>query len=255
MFKLTHKPLKYIVVTQKFGENFADFYKKLGLAGHNGIDLRTKRRGPGDDYGDEIFAMHDGVVKFAGEYEGYGINVLLETVKDFGGIKYQTIYAHLQATSGNIAIGKTVQGGELLGYADNTGKFTTGEHLHIGLYSVDLRNVRQYYNNNYFGALDPAPFFEDRGWDLLPVQKRYGRFYDPTNPGKRPWHAYLSEKKVALSLTRYLRRLPTNEQINACTYGAWPRDWVANDAFYPIYAWLKKDEYEAGQRPPLPLSI
>lgn len=252
MFKLTHLPLDHIVITQNFGQNFADFYLKLGLKGHNGIDLRTKIRIENDSYGSNVYAMHDWVCKWAGEYEGYGINVLLETIKDYGGIKYQTIYAHLQAT--NLTTGQSGKAGDLIGYSDNTGKYTTGDHLHIGLYEQDIRGVRQHYDNGFYGALDPAPYFEDKGWNLLPVQKRYGRFYDPNDPGKRPWHAYLSEKKVAIQLTKTLKRLPTNDEIKACTYGAWPIEWIKNPAFYPIWAWLKKDEYESGKRPPLPLT-
>lgn len=245
MFKL-QTPLKWCIVTQPFGVNYADFYKTLGLAGHNGLDLRADR-------GTEVYAAHDGIVKWAGEYSGYGINVLLETTEQFEGITYQTIYGHLLETK--VKKNQLVKSGDLIGFTDNTGTYTTADHLHFGLYDLDKDHTRIHYNNGYFGAIDPVPFFSDRGWNLLPVQKRFLRYFNPADPKERPWHAYLSEKKVAVSLAATLRALPSNEQVAACTYGAWPKEWVINPAFFPIYATLTYAEYKAGIKPPIRVTI
>lgn len=236
------KPLKWCYVTQPFYANYADFYSKLGMKGHGGIDLRAER-------GTEVYAMHDGKIIWAGEYAGFGINVSIETEELFDDKKYQTVYAHLQEVK--VINNQMVKAGDLIGLSDNTGKYTTADHLHISLYEIDKNGTRLNRDNGYFGGIDPAPFFSDRGWDLLPVQRRYERFYNPANPKERPWHAYLSEKKVALSLMATLRALPSNEQINACTYGAWPKEWVLNDAFFPIYATLTYADYKAGKKPPI----
>ncbi len=246
MFKLTHRPLDYCYITQKFGQNYADFYSKLGMKGHSGIDLRAER-------GTKVYAMHDGIVKWAGDYSGFGINVLLETTELFDDKKYQTLYAHLLEVK--VAVNQIVKAGDIIGLTDNTGKYTTGDHLHISLYEIDKNNSRLNTGNGYFGGINSAPFFTDRGWDLLPVQRKYERYYNPADPKERPWHAYLSEKKVLVPLIRYLRALPTHEQINAVVYGAWPREWIANDAFLPIYATLTYAEYKSGKKPPIRLSI
>ena len=233
-------PLKTIVISQPFSANFLDFYKQWGLDGHDGVDLRAHRS-------TDCFAAHDGVVQWAGDYMGYGINVMIRGEYDTKWEAPETIYAHLEDVT--VKKGDNVLAGDLIGHTDNTGKFTTGDHLHFGLRFVDANNGVVNEGNGYKGWVDPGPYFEDKGWDLLPVQKRYGRFYDLANPGKRPYHAYLSEVRVAVALTKYLKRLPTNDEIKACVYGGWDRETIANPAMYVLWAQLKKDDYLKGIKP------
>ena len=221
-------PLKDIYITQKFGLNYLDFYKKLGLAGHNGIDLRAKDGCP-------VTASHGGYVEFAGRDSNAGVSVVLVSEKIGYGIK--TIYYHLKSV--NVATGEKVKVGSLIGWADNTGKYTTGSHLHLGLKET-LDGETTNRNNGYFGAIDPSPYFPEN-WDKSNAWHRYGR--------RRNWGSYQNEIKVMVSLIRYLKRLPTHEEINACTYGGWSREAVANPAMKYNWAYLKKSEFKNGKIP------
>ncbi len=66
-------PVKDILVNQPFGVNYVDFYKGLGLEGHNGIDFKTK-------IGCSVLAAHDGEVTYAGmgQYRRYISNNMLQ---------------------------------------------------------------------------------------------------------------------------------------------------------------------------------
>ena len=236
-------PLSWCKVTQPFGVNYVDFYKQFGLDGHNGLDFKAPNFTP-------ILAAHKGVVRFAGDSGGYGINILLED-EHLGEI-YQTIYSHLQDFK--VSEGDHVSSGEVIGRADNTGKYTTGSHLHFGLRFLKQDKTIINRGNGYRGWVDPSPHFIDRGWNLMPVDKRYLRFYSPENPGWRPWHAFVSEVKVMIALSKKLGHLPNHQQIKACTYGAWDWEAVANPSLWPIWATLRKEEYLAGKKPPIRLS-
>jgi len=246
-------PLDHIYITQPFGVNFVDFYTKLGMKGHNGADFRINRSWP-------VRAAHRGRVTHAGEQGGYGIEVRIETENlktDNGFIKFETIYAHLERPK--VKVGKWVEPGEEIGIPDNTG-MSTGDHLHFGLrlwWENPNGKWECNYNNGYFGWINPAPYFRDKAWDKLPVERRYNRedVFRPENPGWRPWHAWLNEKRVAMELWRALGRRPDNLQIAACTYGGWGREDVENPALFPIWAELKKDEYLAGVKPVLRLGL
>lgn len=241
MFQL-QKPLKVCFVTQPFGVNYLDFYLKLGLDGHNALDLRSLD-------GTDCYAAHDAIVLWAGEYEGYGINVYLEGGFIDHTLRPRTIYAHLQDVV--VKKGDQVKVGQLIGHTDNTGKYTTGSHLHFGLQFVNPDGKVIDEDNGFKGWVDPTSYLEkyDKGWNLLPVERRYERFYNPANPGSRPWQAYLNEIKVAGALTKYLKRLPNNNEIKAACYGGWDRESISNPALFPIWAMLKKDDFLKGAKP------
>jgi murein DD-endopeptidase MepM/ murein hydrolase activator NlpD len=83
---------------------------------HKGWDIAAKEGAP-------IYAVADGVVKFAGWHSGgYGKLVVV----DHG--SYQSLYAHLRAYY--VAVGDSVVRGEQIGEMGNTG-FSTGPHLHF----------------------------------------------------------------------------------------------------------------------------
>ena len=239
MVKELRLPLKQIIVTQPFGVNYLNFYRDMGLLGHNGIDFKAYT-------GTECYAAHDGDVTFSGRDGDGGISVtLMDKVNHF-----KTIYYHLQKTL--CKLGDKVKAGDLIGLCDNTGKLTTGDHLHFGLKELDENNFNVLnYNNGYAGAIDPAPYFKYtyNGQEINPKDWDKSRAYHRYYRG-RPNGGYWIEKyRVVPSLIKYLKRLPTNEEINACTYGGWDREVLLNPALRIIWSQLKKSEYLTGEKP------
>jgi len=181
-----------------------------------------------------VFAAHDGVVIFAGKDGGGGISVQIATTMHGEG--YKTIYYHLKKVL--VKEHKKVKAGQKIGLADNTGKYTTGDHLHFGLKEIVFGSTT-YLNNGYKGAIDPAPFFE-KNWDKSRAYHRYGR---PRNwPAefkmrfKNPWiHRQLKKRKMHPILG--------GEAVNALVYGGWDFESVINPAMYYNFAYLKKSEY------------
>jgi murein DD-endopeptidase MepM/ murein hydrolase activator NlpD len=85
---------------------------------HNGWDIANPEGTP-------VYAVDDGVVKFAGwSNRGYGNLVVI----DHDG-RYQTLYAHLRDAP-SVSEEQSVVAGEIIGYMGNTG-FSTGPHLHF----------------------------------------------------------------------------------------------------------------------------
>lgn len=132
------------LITQLFGENLADFYAKLGMKAHNGIDFIAPMGTP-------VYAAHDGEVfktldkSNSSPTAGYGVYV-----RHVEG--WWTLYFHLLDVT--VKVDDKVKAGDLIGHADNTGQYTTGSHLHFGLYPAVRDN-----NNGYGGAIDPFPYF------------------------------------------------------------------------------------------------
>lgn len=224
-------PLKDIFITQEFGANYLDFYKQWGLKGHNGIDFLAKD-------GCSFFFAHDGLVTFAETYDdGGGLPMKhVEVWNDEMNIK--TIYLHLKEYK--VKRGDRVKAGDRGGCCDNTGKYTTGSHLHFGFKKVNFVGETLDKDNGYLGALDPAPCFP-RDWDRSNAYKRYGR--------PRNWTSFLIEKKVARELSKYLGRTPTPDEINACVYGGWDREVFKNPALAYNWKYLKKSEFLEGKQP------
>lgn len=149
------RPLEYVYVTQGFAENETDFYKQMGLAGHTGQDYRAVNGTP-------IFAVTDAVCNASGQdYHGGRYVKLMTDPKVVGGVEYKLefMYYHLQEWS--VIAGERVYRGQQVGLTDNTGRYTTGPHLHLemtvwwketGLWLKDA-------NNGFRGCVDPEPFF------------------------------------------------------------------------------------------------
>ena len=230
------KPLDWCIETQKFGLNFLDFYSKLGLAGHNGIDFRCS-----DNI---LYATHDGVVLTSGQYGDGGIGIETKTDETKQGY-FKTMNYHLK----NVKVlgGDRIFAGQAMGITDNTGIYTTGDHLHFGLKSCDSYGNTLNYNNGYKGAIDPTPFFK---WDFynLPVDSRYGI--------QKNWYAEWQLRFRNAWVHRQLKkryRHPlslTSREVNAIIYGAWDFDIVVNPSMANVYCFTTKNEYHAGHRRP-----
>ena len=84
---------------------------------HNGVDLPVPT-------GSRVNAMANGVVTAVG-YESGGGNYI--RIKYDNG--YETFACHLQGST--VKVGDRVQAGQQVAISDNTGKYTTGAHLHF----------------------------------------------------------------------------------------------------------------------------
>lgn len=157
-------PVRPFFVFQGFGQchpAVCDIYRKqLGLAGHNGLDVRAS-------HGQIVRAAHDGIVTFAGEdgSAGYGVVIRTHDKREYNGgeVHMKSIYWHLKKDGIFVYAGQSVKVGDIIALADNTG-LSTGDHLHFGLKPLaqgeadwQWYNVEQ--NNGYGGAIDPAPYF------------------------------------------------------------------------------------------------
>lgn len=222
-------PLKQISVNQIFGVNYFDFYKKLGLEGHNGIDFMARN-------GLKCHASHSGRVLFAGSDGDGGIQVILWNQEN----KYKTIYYHLACVQ--CAANEEIKAGQIIGWCDNTGKYTTGDHLHFGLKKTNGNGNTINYNNGYGGAIDPTAYFNANYQGI--------EFKNKDCYKSNAYHRYFRKErnlkieiKILGELTRYLKKIPSVEQINACVYGGWDREMIKNDAMYNLYAYITKGEY------------
>ena len=169
---LQAKPLDNCHITQPFGANAAPFYAQLGMKGHNGTDFEAATGTP-------IYAVFNGTVVQATAVEDAGSMtkgrfIYLESQPE-GDKKYQALYFHLEHVT--VKVGDTVTAGQQIGTTDNSGQYTTGPHLHFGLYEFTNQNgawVNLNKSNGYNGAIDPEPYFQD-GWINNPSKKQtYG---------------------------------------------------------------------------------
>ncbi|KND48551.1 MAG: putative membrane bound lytic murein transglycosylase B [Parcubacteria bacterium C7867-005] len=93
--------------------------KSQGIHGHNGVDLVAPLGSP-------VYAAADGkviVARIGGYNGGYGSYVVVSH-----GNGTQTLYAHLSSVS--VAVGQSVDQGQVIGGLGNSGK-STGAHLHF----------------------------------------------------------------------------------------------------------------------------
>lgn len=223
-------PLKYIRLTQEFGQYWLDFYKKMGLKGHNGLDFEAKDGCP-------VYAAHSGIITWAGVDGDGGISVNIIASKE--GKSFYTLYYHLKKAE--VEVGNNVCAGQKIGEADNTGKYTTGEHLHFGLKET-LNGGTINLDNGYLGAIDPTPYFV--------VNYQGVQFKNKDCFKSNAYHRYFRrnrnikiEIRILGELVRYLKKLPTVEQINACVYGAWDRETIKNPAMYQLWGFITKGDY------------
>lgn len=127
-------PIDDVYITQKFGKTVGA--QKLYASGsHNGVDFRAP-------IGTRIINALSGTVVGTGNtdiYPGcysFGKWVM---VRHENGLS--TIYAHLSVISVNR--GQVLNTGDLVGYSGNTG-YSTGPHLHLGLYATQGVRIEQF---------------------------------------------------------------------------------------------------------------
>lgn len=150
-----YRPVKSTQINQWFGENKNPLYKQLGMLGHNGIDFGAPDGTKGYWYGSDIGTL----IKIGYDYLGGNYCVVLtEEEERF----YKHVFYHLKEVVAKT--GQVLESGDLMYITDNTGKGTTGPHLH----AIEIKEVSKdengnwktlNKNNGYFGAIDPAPKF------------------------------------------------------------------------------------------------
>lgn len=132
-------PLANIRITQYFGRT-VDAARLYVSGSHNGVDFAAS-------IGTPVKSALSGVVAATGNTDAqpgcysYGKWVL---VKHPNGLS--SLYAHLSVIS--VTAGKEVATGDILGMSGNTG-YSTGPHLHFGLFATAGMRVEKYASSNY----------------------------------------------------------------------------------------------------------
>ncbi len=131
-------PLKYATVTSGFGSRFHPVLNYVG--NHNGVDYHAPAGTP-------VWAVSDGTVVRAGWDEGGGNVVCVKHVMSF-----ESCYMHLSKIL--VKTGERIQQKTVLAESGNTGKLTTGPHLHFA-----LKRGGAWVNplNQNFPRADPLP--------------------------------------------------------------------------------------------------
>lgn len=152
-------PTRNYYITQKYGNDFKKdgkwFYKEIigGIQGHTGIDVRAP-------IGTPCRAVCDGKITYVGGDANTGIQLNL-TTEPFEvqnqKIKLEFVYFHLLSFSKYV--GDAIFQDEDICLAGNTGKYTSGPHLHFAMKVWYWNGVafEKDYSNGYKGALDPEP--------------------------------------------------------------------------------------------------
>ncbi|HLF01565.1 MAG TPA: M23 family metallopeptidase [Anaerolineales bacterium] len=142
-------PTDYPKISQPFGVN-ADVYRRFGLPGHEGLDIRAPMNSNVYAAADGTVSMVNNGTKTDGTQHPYGIHIRIQHRDG-----YQTIYAHLMKA--NATEGQQVRAGDLIGLADSTGN-STGSHLHLTLKKQGASAAGQ--TNFPNDVIDPTPFLE-----------------------------------------------------------------------------------------------
>lgn len=160
------RPIEPFQLTQGFGEN-PDAYKRFGLAGHNGWDLKTKY--PDTPNGHRsIFASWLSKFYKSGNEGNDGFGLYFEVIVELFNT-YKLTYAHCDSFEHFVEKKEGIS----MGISDNTGN-SSGPHLHLTVKRGSIINnmfQSENYNNGYFGAINPQIFFDE----LREYIKKYGR--------------------------------------------------------------------------------
>lgn len=230
-------PLKDVspaIYGQPFGANWIYFYKELGMKGHNGIDFLAPT-------GREAIACFDGKITVSGFDSEGGNEVRIETTEfDVEGqkIKLEAVYYHLLKDF--VVTSSWTQRGQVIAQTDNTGKWTTGPHLHFGIKVIYRQEDGTYtkdYKNGYFGAIDPALLFETVEYQLWPVDYRYRQPRDLKR--EMVWKA-----RSYWWVVRKLGRRPTQREMDAWIYGKWDFETVREPTYFPVWTQVTKEEHQ-----------
>ena len=133
-------PLNTVYITQRFGKT-AGAARLYASGSHNGVDFRATQ-------GTAVRAMLSGVIEGTGntdEQKGCGSYGRWVLIKHPNGLS--SVYAHLSSTVAQR--GQSVATGQVIGYSGGTpgvfcSGYSTGPHLHVGLFASQGVSVRQF---------------------------------------------------------------------------------------------------------------
>jgi len=114
-FAVSGRPVSKGYISSGFGRRIDPFTGKL--AWHQGVDFAT------GNVGEDVFAVAAGVVKFAGQKQGFGMMVQLDH-----GNGYETLYAHDQKLL--VKAGDVVKKGQVIALSGSSGR-SSGPHVHF----------------------------------------------------------------------------------------------------------------------------
>lgn len=137
-------PVKY-----KYISRFATEYS------HRGDDLCAAE-------GTEIYAAADGVVLAAQEHYSYGNFVEIDHGTDANGLRWATLYAHMQSCA--VVPGQTVTAGQVIGYLGHTGN-VTGNACHFEMQVNGVLTEPRYFTA-YTGS-DAAELTQEKADEIL----------------------------------------------------------------------------------------
>lgn len=191
-------------VTQNFGEN-PQIYARLGLKGHNGIDLIPAN----NSFGAVVYCPISGtVIKKSYDPNGYG-NWCMVWNKE---MKICVRFAHFARPTG-FNIGDEVQTNQDIGIMGSTG-FSTGEHVHFEVIPVNDLGVKTNPNNGYFGAIDPLPYI--REWNNKQSSTNQTTTQMPTTntPEIYGWNNEIPANRVPINYLNSDRRVFINTLLD-----------------------------------------
>jgi murein DD-endopeptidase MepM/ murein hydrolase activator NlpD len=119
---LVRKPLAEGIMRSGFGNRQHPLLRQYRM--HTGVDWAAPMGTP-------IYASGNGVIEKLGWEGGYGRYIRIRHANG-----YQTAYGHMSAFARNMAEGRRVRQGQLIGYVGSTG-LSTGAHLH---YEIIVNN-------------------------------------------------------------------------------------------------------------------
>jgi len=118
-------PTNHRHITQRYGAN-PQYYRKFGLEGHEGVDIRAPEGSP-------VYTLDAGRVKMIYENplpKSKGGHNYGKHIRIGHSYAYETIYAHLSTIY--VSLHDLIAAGDVIGLAGNTGN-SFGAHLHLTL--------------------------------------------------------------------------------------------------------------------------
>ena len=131
------------------------YISRFATNGHRGDDLCAAE-------GTEIYAAADGIVLAAQEHYSYGNFVEIDHGTDANGLRWATLYAHMQSCA--VQVGQTVTAGQVIGYLGHTGN-TTGNACHFEMQVNGVLTEPRYFTA-YTGS-DAAELTQEKADEIL----------------------------------------------------------------------------------------